>query len=133
MSDSGSLTDDDNTENLVENPTRELLAEGFLGFFKPIIDNLDTRVKETQLAQLNINAQLDILSAVIKDQTNRQIRQDSEVSLDHHLRKLNIIKSKVTVLTTVLQSAQDRLQLMNQRIQAIESPKEQPIIQQQQQ
>lgn len=124
MSDSGSLTDDDNTENFVENPTRELLAEGFLGFFKPIIDNLDCRVKETQLSQLNINAQLDILSAVIKDQTNRQMRQDSEVSLDHHLRKLNVIKSKVTVLTTVLQSAQNRLQLMHQRIQAIEPQKE---------
>lgn len=40
--------DDDCTENFVENPTRELLAEGFLGFFSPILENLDTKVKNTQ-------------------------------------------------------------------------------------
>lgn len=50
MSDNSSVTsiDDDNTENFVENPTRELLAEGFLGFFSPIIENLDSKVKQTQ-------------------------------------------------------------------------------------
>lgn len=50
MSENSSVTsiDDDNTENFVENPTRELLAEGFLGFFTPIVENLDTKVKQTQ-------------------------------------------------------------------------------------
>lgn len=50
MSEDSSVTsiDDDNTENFVENPTRELLAEGFLGFFSPLIENLDTKVKTTQ-------------------------------------------------------------------------------------
>lgn len=50
MSEDSSVTsiDDDNTENFVENPTRELLAEGFLGFFSPIIENLETKVKQTQ-------------------------------------------------------------------------------------
>lgn len=50
MSDNSSVTsiDDDNTENFAENPTRELLAEGFLGFFSPIIENLDSKVKQTQ-------------------------------------------------------------------------------------
>lgn len=48
-SDNSSVTSiDDNTENFVENPTRELLAEGFLGFFTPIVENLDTKVKQTQ-------------------------------------------------------------------------------------
>lgn len=50
MSENSSVTsiDDDNTENFVENPTRELLAEGFLGFFSPIVENLDSKVKQTQ-------------------------------------------------------------------------------------
>lgn len=50
MSDNSSATsiDDDNTENFVENPTRELLAEGFLGFFSPVVLQLDTKVKQTQ-------------------------------------------------------------------------------------
>lgn len=50
MSENSSITsiDDDNTENFVENPTRELLAEGFLTFFCPIIENLDSKVKQSQ-------------------------------------------------------------------------------------
>ena len=50
MSDNSSVTsiDDDNTENFVENPTRELLAEGFLSFFSPVVLELDTKVKQTQ-------------------------------------------------------------------------------------
>jgi SNARE-associated protein Snapin len=39
---------DDNTENFAENPTRELLAEGFLGFFSPVIENLDSKLKQSQ-------------------------------------------------------------------------------------
>lgn len=38
---------DENTENL-ENPTRELLAEGFLQFFSPLVDQLENTVKQTQ-------------------------------------------------------------------------------------
>lgn len=72
--------------------------------------------------QLNINAQLDILSAVIKDQIVRQGHQDSS-ELDKALRTLHVIKSKVTVLTNVLQSAQDRLQSMNQKVEAFEQAK----------
>jgi SNARE-associated protein Snapin len=54
--DNSSVTsiDDDNTENFVENPTRELLAEGFLGFFSPIIENLDSKVKQTQYVSKNL-------------------------------------------------------------------------------
>jgi hypothetical protein len=78
----------------------------------------------SRLVQLNINAQLDILSAVIKNQIDRQNQQDSS-GLDQALRTLNVIKSKVTVLTTVLQSAQDRLQSMNHKIEALEQSKPQ--------
>lgn len=76
-----------------------------------------------RLVQLNINAQLDILSAVIRDQINRQSQQDFS-ELDNALRQLTVIKSKVTVLTNVLQSAQDRLQSMNQKVEASELAKQ---------
>lgn len=39
--------EDDNTENFIENPSRELLAEGFFSFFTPVVENLDAKVKET--------------------------------------------------------------------------------------
>lgn len=45
MSDTGES--EENTENFIENPIRELLAEGFLNFFTPIVENLDSKVKQT--------------------------------------------------------------------------------------
>lgn len=74
--------------------------------------------------QLNINAQLDILSAVIRNQVSRQNQQEFSETFDKALRKLIVIKSKVTVLTNVLQSAQDRLQSMTQRVEAFELAKQ---------
>lgn len=40
---------EENSESIedFENPTRELLAEGFLGFFTPVVENLDSKVKQT--------------------------------------------------------------------------------------
>lgn len=59
---------------------------------------------------------------MIRDQVVRQNQQDS-TELDKALRQLTVIKSKVTVLTNVLQSAQDRLQSMNQKVEAFEQAK----------
>jgi metal-responsive CopG/Arc/MetJ family transcriptional regulator len=67
---------------------------------------------------------LDILSAIIKDQTNKQEKQDF-TQLDEAYRKLQVIKSKVTVLTNVLQGTQDRLKSMNKKIETFEASKTQ--------
>lgn len=69
---------------------------------------------------MNVNAQLDILSSVIKDQVNRQNKQDT-TELDRAFKTLNAIKSRVTVLSNVLQAAQDRLISMNNRVTALQS------------
>lgn len=71
------------------------------------------------LVQLNINAQLDILSAVVKDQIQRTTNQDT-TELDKALKTINAIKARVTVLANVLQSTQTRLTLMSERVAAIE-------------
>ena len=49
MSDTEENSDsiEDNTENFIESPTREVLAEGFLSFFTPVVENLDAKVKQT--------------------------------------------------------------------------------------
>jgi hypothetical protein len=70
-----------------------------------------------------VNAQIEVLSAVVKDQINRQNQQNSS-ELDEALRTLLVIKSKVTVLTNVLQSAQDRLQSMHSKVEALEHSKQ---------
>jgi len=90
----------------------------------------------SRLTQLEVNAQLDILSAVLKDQLNKENNKDYK-ELDEHLRTLNAIKSKVTVVSNVLQSAQDRLVSMQARVTAAELKKkaveQQPVPSQPQQ
>lgn len=39
---------DENTENLCENPARDTLADGLINLFKPIVDQLDDRVRTTR-------------------------------------------------------------------------------------
>ena len=39
---------DENTENLCDNPTRDTLADGLISLFKPVVDQLDERVRTTR-------------------------------------------------------------------------------------
>lgn len=50
MDDTASTTTsvEDNTGNLLDNPTRDTLAEGLLGLLKPTVDQLDERVRATR-------------------------------------------------------------------------------------
>lgn len=73
-----------------------------------------------RLAQININAQLDILIAIIQDQINRQDKLNCS-ELDEAYRRLTLIRSKVTVLTNVLQGTQDRLTLVNKKVETFEA------------
>lgn len=75
------------------------------------------------LIQLNINAQLDILSSVVKDQIIRQNKQDN-TALENALKQINAIRARVTVVSNVLQSAQDRLRSASEKLASIEPPKE---------
>lgn len=77
-------------------------------------------LKHSRLAQININAQLDILTAIIQDQIRKQEKFDCS-ELDEAYRKLQLIRSKVTVLTNVLQGTHDRLTLVNKKIEAFEA------------
>jgi hypothetical protein len=65
--------------------------------------------------QLNIDAQLDILTGIVKDQINKQNQQDT-VEFEKALRSLNAIKARVTVLTNILQASQDRLLALNDKV-----------------
>uniref|UniRef100_A0A336LKF6 Methyltransferase HEMK2 n=1 Tax=Culicoides sonorensis TaxID=179676 RepID=A0A336LKF6_CULSO len=46
------------TENFCDNPTRDILAEGFLRLLKPIVDDLEEKVKNTRLQQYDLQRQL---------------------------------------------------------------------------
>lgn len=47
-SESTTSLEEENTENFCDNPTRDTLAEGLMGLFKPAIDQLDEKVRATR-------------------------------------------------------------------------------------
>lgn len=105
--------EDENTENFCENPTRDTLAEGLVGLFKPAIDVLEERVSATQESQAKLHAQLDTLLVEIK---KIQETQKASVDLTDYVRKLINVKHKVTLVTNILQGTQDRLGKLHQQI-----------------
>lgn len=102
--------EDENTENFCENPTRDTLAEGLVGLFKPAVDLLEERVTATQESQAKLHTQLDLLLVEIK---KIQETQKSSVDLTDYVRKLINVKHKVTLVTNILQTTQVRVKSLN--------------------
>ncbi|KAG8228604.1 hypothetical protein J437_LFUL009309 [Ladona fulva] len=97
---------DDKTEDYGENPTRDTLAEGFICLLKPTIDQLDERVKATRISQAELRQQIDNVADEL-----RKIAEyhHSSLDLEAYVQKLLNAKRRVTVVTNILQNAQDRL------------------------
>uniref|UniRef100_A0A1B0CPT4 Methyltransferase HEMK2 n=1 Tax=Lutzomyia longipalpis TaxID=7200 RepID=A0A1B0CPT4_LUTLO len=111
-SESTTSLEEENTENFCDNPTRDTLAEGLMGLFKPAIDQLDDKVRTTRVSQLELKEQLDRLHEELK---KIQESQKTPPELDAYVKKLINVKHKVTVVTNVLQGAQDRLNRLHQQ------------------
>ncbi|XP_066249054.1 SNAPIN protein homolog [Euwallacea similis] len=97
---------DENTENFCENPTRDTIAEGLMGLIKPTVDQLDERVRATRISQLELKQCIDSLAEELKKVSEAQ---QQSVDLDVYLKKLINAKQRVTVLSNILQNAQERL------------------------
>lgn len=105
---------DENTENFCNNPTRDTLAEGLMGLIKPTVDQLDERVRTTRISQLELKQHIESLAEELKKISEAQ---QVTVDLDAYVKKLINAKHRVTVLTNVLQSAQERLNKIHQSIE----------------
>ncbi|XP_065171500.1 SNAPIN protein homolog [Atheta coriaria] len=97
---------DENTENFCDNPTRDTLAEGLMGLIKPTVDQLDDRVKATKISQLELKQCIESLAEELK---KIQETQKTSIDLEVYVKKLLSAKHRVTVLTNILQSTQERL------------------------
>lgn len=104
---------DDKTEDFGDNPTRDTLADGLLGLLRPTIEQLDERVKATRISQGELKQHLDSLSDELKQLSEHQT---CPLDLEKYVRKLNDAKAKITVVSNILQSSQDRLTKLNQQI-----------------
>lgn len=105
---------DENTENFCDNPTRDALAEGLMGLMKPTVDQLEERIKTTRISQIALKDLIDSLAEELK-----QILSSTQASvdLDVYIKKLINTKQRVTVVTNILQNAQDRLNKIHIQIE----------------
>lgn len=97
---------DDKTDDFGENPTRDILAEGLMSILKPTLDQLDDRVKTVRVSQLALKEQLDALSLELKKLSEEL---SFPVDLNIYSTKLANCHHKISVVSNILQAAQDRL------------------------
>lgn len=110
--------DDENTENFGSNPTRDILAEGILNLFKPSIDKLDESVQSARDSQQELKLQLESL---LKQLQEIEASQDQMPEFSGKVKELINIKHKVSVITNVLQTTQERLINLHQLIEKEEA------------
>jgi len=103
---------DDKTEDFCENPIRDTLAEGLMCLLKPTIDLLDERVRATRVSQLELKQQIDDLSEELK---KISAEQSCPLALEAYTNKLTNTRHKITVISNILQTAQERLQKIQQQ------------------
>ncbi|KAJ8923920.1 hypothetical protein NQ315_006696 [Exocentrus adspersus] len=112
-SESTATSIDENTENFCENPTRDTLAEGLMGLIKPTVDQLDERVRATRISQLELKQCIESLAEELKKISDAQ---QTTIDLDGYVKKLINAKQRVTVLSNILQNAQERLNKVHMSI-----------------
>ena len=99
---------EDRTEDLDsgENPTRDTLAEGLLSLIRPTIDSLEGQVSSTLGAQAELKDQICSLQKSLR---SLQQQQQCPMELDSYINKLNNTRKRVSLVATILTSAQERL------------------------
>ncbi|XP_058120648.1 SNAPIN protein homolog [Anopheles ziemanni] len=100
----------DNTENLCENPTRDILTEGFFRLFKPVIDDLENNIRGASKTQDDLRQQLDELSGEMKN-----LNFENDPVLHEYFKRMVRVKQKVVVIMNILQGAQERLVMLCQQ------------------
>ncbi|XP_053665550.1 SNAPIN protein homolog [Anopheles marshallii] len=106
----------DNTENLCENPTRDILTEGFFRLFKPVIDDLENNIRGASKTQSELRQQLEELSGEMKN-----LNFENDPVLHEYFKRMVRVKQKVVVIMNILQGAQERLVMLCQQ-QELQAP-----------
>ncbi|XP_067623365.1 SNAPIN protein homolog [Eurosta solidaginis] len=105
-SDSTVTSLDENTENFCTNPSRDILAEGIVNLFKPSVEKLDEQIQATRASQIELRKQLDTLSLQLVE---IEKAQHNIPEFSSKIKELINVKHKVTVITNILSTSQERL------------------------
>ena len=93
--------------------TQSNLSEGILCLLKPAVEEIDTNVKDTRESQLLLRDSIDRLTLELEQLASLQ---KPPIDLDPYIRKLLNCRRKVTVVNSVLQNTQERLNKLQQNI-----------------
>ncbi|XP_015122194.1 SNAPIN protein homolog [Diachasma alloeum] len=105
---------DDKTEDFCENPTRDALTEGLMSLLKPTVDQLDERIRATRISQIELKQQIESLTEeLVKISEYLQC----PFELDSYVKKLVNAKQRVTVVSNILQTTQERLNKVHDAVE----------------
>lgn len=108
----------ENTENFCNTGSRDLLADGIVNIFKPIVEKLDERIHGTRTAQIELKSQLEALSQSLREieKAHHNIPEFSE-----KVKELINVKHKVSVIANILTTSQERLAALHKLIEREQS------------
>ncbi|KAH0535393.1 SNAPIN protein homolog [Cotesia glomerata] len=105
---------DDKTEDFCDNPTRDALTEGLMSLLKPTVDQLDERIRATRISQIELKQQIESLTEeLVKISEYLQC----PFELDSYVKKLVNAKQRVTVVSNILQTTQERLNKVHDAVE----------------
>lgn len=97
---------DDKIDDFCENPTRDALTEGLMSLLKPTVDQLDERIRATRICQIELKQRIESLTDELS-RINEALQCPFET--DSYVKKLINAKQKITIVSNILQTTQDRL------------------------
>ncbi|XP_071878048.1 hemK methyltransferase 2 [Bombus fervidus] len=105
---------DDKIDDFCENPTRDALTEGLMSLLKPTVDQLDERIRATRICQIELKQRIESLTEEL--QRINEILQ-CPLETDSYVKKLINAKHKITIVSNILQSTQERLNKIHQAVE----------------
>ncbi|KAF7385251.1 SNAPIN protein isoform X1 [Vespula maculifrons] len=105
---------DDKIDDFCENPTRDALTEGLMSLLKPTVDQLDERIRATRICQIELKQRIESLTDVLT-KINEALQCPFET--DSYVKKLINAKQKITVVSNILQTTQERINKLHQAVE----------------
>ncbi|OAD59590.1 SNARE-associated protein Snapin [Eufriesea mexicana] len=105
---------DDKIDDFCENPTRDALTEGLMSLLKPTVDQLDERIRATRICQIELKQRIESLTEELQ-RINEALQCPLET--DSYVKKLINAKHKITIVSNILQSTQERLNKIHQAVE----------------
>ncbi|PIK46503.1 hypothetical protein BSL78_16630 [Apostichopus japonicus] len=104
--------------------SRDIMAAGMVEVLRPVVEEVDERVRLVRESQFELRQQIDELDEVLKTLSQEK---DSPIELDSYVKKLARSKIKIGVINNIVQNAQERLGRLHTQISK-ESAKKKALI-----